>query len=110
MRTAPKRTRGRTHRRSGKAIPEGTGKIRWILPGIVFLLAACGSEGSPLANTERRLVALGNADAPAEMVGGNPTARFTTATDIAGWTGCNANAYAARYGARESKLRLDDLT
>ena len=63
---------------------------------------------TPLANTEWRLVALGNADAPAEVGEGNPTAEFTTATDMTGWTGCNA--YAAKYSARESELRLDDLT
>ncbi len=82
--------------------------MRWLLLGFVFLLVACGGEGNPLANTEWRLVALGNADAPAEVVGGNPTAEFTTAEDMTGWTGCNS--YAARYRARESELRLDDLT
>ena len=82
--------------------------MRWLLLGFVFLLVACGSEGNPLANTEWQLVALGNANAPAEVVGGNPTAEFTTAEDMTGWTGCNS--YAARYRARESELRLDDLT
>ena len=81
--------------------------MRWLLPGLVFLLAACGSEGNPLAGTEWRLVALGNADAPTGVVG-DPTAKFTTAADMTGWTGCNS--YAARYSARESELRLDDLT
>ena len=80
---------------------------RWLLLGFVFLLA-CGSEGNPLANTEWQLVALGNADAPDEVVGGNPTAEFTTDTDMTGWTGCNS--YGARYSARESELRLDDLS
>ena len=80
---------------------------RWFLLGFVFLLAACGSEGNPLANTEWRLVALGKADAPAEVVGGNPTAEFTTASDMTGWTGCNS--YGARYSAREPELRLDEL-
>ena len=56
--------------------------MRWLLLGFVFLLAACGSEGSPLADTEWRLVAMGNADASAEVVGGDPTAEFTTATDM----------------------------
>ena len=37
----------------------------WPPHGFVFLLVACGSEGNPLADTEWRLVALGNADAPA---------------------------------------------
>ena len=82
--------------------------MRWFLLGLVFLLAACGSQGNPLANTEWRLVALGNVDAPAELVGDNPTAKFTTATDMTGWTGCNS--YGARYRARDSELRLNDLT
>ncbi len=81
--------------------------MRWLLLGFVFLLVACSSEGNRLANTEWRLVALGDADAPAGVVG-NATAEFTTATDMTGWTGCNS--YAARYSARESELRLDDLT
>ena len=91
--------------------------MRWLPLAFVFLLAACGGEGNPLAdseestlaNTEWRLVALGDADAPApaEVVGGNPTAEFTTATDMTGWTGCNS--YGARYSARGSELRLDDL-
>ena len=82
--------------------------MRWLLLGFVFLLMACGSEGNPLADTEWRLVALGDANAPAEVVGGDPTAKFTTATDMTGWTGCNS--YGATYSARESELRLDDLT
>ena len=81
--------------------------MRWILLGFVFLLAACGSEENPLANTEWRLVALGNADAPAAVVGGNPTAEFTTATDMTGWTGCNS--YGGGYSVRGSELRLDEL-
>ena len=83
----------------------------WVLFVFAFLIAACGDSGreeDPLANTEWRLVALGNADPPTEVVAGNPTAEFTTATDMTGWTGCNS--YAARYSARESELRLDDLT
>ena len=80
----------------------------WILFVIAFLIAACDGEENPLANTEWRLVALGNADAPTEVVAGNATAKFTTATDMTGWTGCNS--YGARYSARESELRLDDLT
>ncbi len=82
--------------------------MRWLLLGFMFLLAACGSEGNPLADTEWRLVALGNADAPAEVVGGDPTAEFTAAGDMKGWTACNS--YSARYRARESELRLDDLS
>ncbi len=80
----------------------------WLLLGFLFLLAACGSEGNPLSGTEWRLVALGNADAPAEVVVGDPTAKFTTATDMTGWTGCNS--YGARYRARQPELRLDHLT
>ena len=71
-----------------------------------LLLAACGAE-APWTPTEWRLVALGDADAPAEVVGGDPTVRFTTETDMTGWTGCNS--YGARYSARQSELRLDDL-
>ena len=82
--------------------------MRWLLTGFVLLLVACGSERNPLANTDWRLVALGDADAPAGVVGGDPTAEFTTATDMTGWTGCNA--YSARYRVRGSDLRLDDLT
>ena len=84
--------------------------MRWFLLGLglVFLLLACDSEGNPLANTEWRLVAQGDAVALAGAVGGNPTAEFTTATDMTGWTGCNS--YAASYSVRESELRLDDLT
>ena len=40
-------------------------------------------------------------------MGGGPTAEFTTATDVTGWTGCNS--YEARYSVRGSELRLDDL-
>ena len=82
--------------------------MRRLLLGFVFLLAACGGEGNPLADTEWRLVALGDAAAPAEVVGGGPTAEFSTATAMTGWTGCNS--YSARYSARDSELRLDDLT
>ena len=81
--------------------------MRWLLLGFVLLMAACGSEGNPLAETEWRLVTLGNAGAPAEVVAGDPTTKFTTATDMTGWMGCNS--YSARYRARESELRLDDL-
>ena len=82
--------------------------MRWLLPGLVLLLAACGGEGNPLAGTAWRLVALGDAGAPAEVAGGDATARFTTATEMTGWTGCNS--YGARYSVRGSELRLDDLT
>ncbi len=81
--------------------------MRWILLGFMLLLAACGGEGNPLADTEWRLVELGKADGPAAVVGGNPTPEFTTAKDMAGWTGCNS--YSARYSVRGSELRLDDL-
>ncbi len=82
--------------------------MRWLLLAFVLLLAACGGEGSPLADTEWRLVALGNADAPAEVVGGNATAEFTAAGDMTGFTACNS--YSARYSTRDSELRLDDLS
>ena len=82
--------------------------MRRLLLGFVFFLVACGGEGNPLADTEWRLVALGDAGAPAEVVMGNPTAEFATDEDMAGWTGCNS--YGARYSARDSELRLDDLT
>ena len=82
--------------------------MRWLLLVFVFLMAACGTEESPLADTEWRLVALGNADAPAEVVGGNATAEFTAAGDMKGLTACNS--YSARYRARDSELRLDDLS
>ena len=81
--------------------------VRWLLLGFVLLLAACGGEGNPLADTEWRLVALGDADAPAGVVEGNATAEFTAGGDMKGWTGCNS--YSARYSARDSELRLDDL-
>ena len=81
--------------------------MRWLLPGLVLLLAACGSGENPLAGTEWRLVALGDAGAPAAVVGGDATAEFTTATDMTGWTGCNS--YDARYRVRGAELRLDDL-
>ena len=82
--------------------------MRWLLSGFVLLLVACGSDENPLANTEWRLVALGNADAPAAVVGGDPTAKFTTTTDMTGWTGCNA--YGASYSVSGSDLRLDHVT
>ena len=79
-----------------------------LLLGFVFLTFGCGESENPLADTEWRLVALGNSDAPDEVIEGDATAEFTTATDMTGWTGCNA--YGARYSARESELRLDELT
>ena len=81
--------------------------MRWLLLGLVFLLTACDTGGNPLADTEWGLVALGHADAPSEVVGGDATARFTTATDMTGWMGCNS--YGPRYSVRGSKLRLADL-
>ena len=82
--------------------------MRWLLPAFVLLLAACGSDGNPLADTEWRLVALGNADAPSEVVDGNATADFTASGDMRGLTACNS--YSARYSVRGSELRLDDLS
>ncbi len=81
--------------------------MRWLLPGLVLLLAACGSDPNPLADTEWRLVALGDAAAPAGVVGSDAGAEFTTATDMTGWTGCNT--YSASYHTRGSELRLGDL-
>ena len=80
---------------------------RWLLPSLELLLVACGSEENPLADTEWRLVALGDAGAPAGVAGGDATAGFTTATDMTGWTGCNS--YTASYRVRGSELPLDDL-
>lgn len=82
--------------------------MRWLPLALVLLMAACRGEENPLANTEWRLEALGNAGAPAEVTAGNPTARFTTGTDMTGWTGCNS--YGARYTARGQELRLEELT
>ena len=82
--------------------------MRWLLPGLVLLLAACGSGENPLDGTEWRLVTLGDAGAPDAVVGGDANAEFTTATDMTGWTGCNS--YGALYSVRDSELRLDDLT
>ena len=42
--------------------------MRWLLPGLVLLLAACGSGENPLADTEWRLVALGDDGAPAAVL------------------------------------------
>ena len=77
---------------------------------LALVIAGCGAGGEEnrLADTEWRLVALGDASAPDEVAGGNPTAEFTTDTDMTGWTGCNA--YGASYSAGASELRLDDLT
>ena len=80
---------------------------RWLLVGFVFLLAACGGQENPLAGTDWRLVALGDAGAPADVAGGDPTARFTTESDMTGWTGCNS--YGARYSIQGEELRFDDL-
>lgn len=52
------------------------------------------------------MIELGEADSPAAVVAGNPTAEFSTA-DVTGWPGCNA--YAAGYSVRRSELRLADL-
>lgn len=79
----------------------------WILLGFVFLLAACGGSDNPLAETEWRLVELGEAYSPAQVVGDDAGIEFTTATEMTGWTGCNS--YASRYSVRQSDLRLDDL-
>ena len=80
---------------------------RWLLPGLVLLLVACGSEANPLADTEWRLVALGDAGAPAGLARGDADIEFTTNNNMTGWTGCNT--YTASYRVRGSELRLDDL-
>lgn len=41
------------------------GTLHRLLPGLVLLLAACGREANPLAGAGWRLVALGDAGAPA---------------------------------------------
>ena len=82
--------------------------MRWMLLCFVFLLAACGGEGTPLADTEWRLVELGKADSPAQVEGDDVSIQFTIDWDMTGWTGCNS--YASRYSVRQSELRLDDLT
>ncbi len=79
----------------------------WLLPGLMLLLVACGSEENPLADTEWRLVALSDVAAPAEAVGGDAGAKFTTASEMTGWTGCNS--YTASYRVRGSELRFEDL-
>ena len=76
--------------------------------GLVILVSACGTEENPLAGTQWRLVALGDVEAPVRVVEGQVTARFTTSTDVTGWTGCNA--YAAMYRFQGGGLRLDNLT
>ena len=86
----------------------GTVMVIWLLLGLVVLTFGCSDSGNPLSETEWRLVALGNSDAPDQVVDGDATVKFTTATDMTGWTGCNACG--ARYSARESELRLDELT
>lgn len=47
--------------------------MRWLLPGLVLLLAACGSGENPLDGTEWWLVALGDAGAPDAVVGATQT-------------------------------------
>ena len=100
---------------TGRTLPaphlrvRGLALVAGLLLLVSTLLAACGDgDGNPLANSAWRLVALGDADALAEVVGGDPTAEFTTVTDMTGWTGCNA--YGARYRVGDSELRLDELT
>ena len=80
--------------------------MRWILLGFVFLLAACGGEGNPLT-VRSGAGRVGQRRRSAAVLGGDPTARFTTDTDMTGWTGCNS--YAARYSIQGEELRLDDL-
>lgn len=76
------------------------------LLGVVMLAAACDREVNPLAGTTWQLAALGDVQRPAAVVG-EATARFTTAADLTGWTGCNA--YGANYRVRGTELHLDEL-
>lgn len=50
-----------------------------------------------------RLVELGNADSPASVVGGDPTAEFTTAKDM---TGGRVAPHGARYSVWQVELGL----
>ena len=81
--------------------------MRLLLLGFVLLMAACGSGENPLANTEWRLVAMGDAGAPVDVVEGDATAEFTADGDMKGFTACNS--YSAGYSTRDSELRLDEL-
>lgn len=47
----------------------------WQLFGFVMFLVACGVEGDALAGTKWRLIALGDADAPAEAAAGGDSCR-----------------------------------
>ena len=74
----------------------------------LIALAGCGDWASyplPLADTEWRLVELGEIDRTAAAGGAN--IKFTTAADMSGWTGCNA--YDGRYSVRGSELLIEDL-
>ena len=81
--------------------------MRWLLLVLAVALVACNGGGgeNPLADTQWRLVAMGNARAPAATID-DVTAAFTE-TGLDGWTACNA--YAARYSVRGSELRLENL-
>ncbi len=54
-----------------------------LLLGFVLHPAACGREANPLADTEWRLTALGNADVHPEMVGDQVATEFSS-MDIRG--------------------------
>ena len=86
---------------------KGRKLVAWLLFGFALFLVACGSDGDPLAGSEWRLVALGDAAAPAEAAAGDAGAEFGAAGELTGWTGCNS--YAARYRARASEVRLAEL-
>ena len=59
----------------------------WPLLGFVLFLVTCGGDGDPLASTEWRLIALGNADAPLAAAAGDAGAEFGDGAELTGWTG-----------------------
>ncbi len=78
-----------------------------LLVALAFLLAACGGDGNPLADTDWVLVELGDADDPdAAVAGSSPDVQFSE-TGLGGWTGCNS--YSGEYNVRDDELRLADL-
>lgn len=81
--------------------------MHWVPLGLPLLLAACsGGENLP-ADSEWRLVALGDAGAPVESEG-DATVEFARGRNVTGWSTCNS--YSGRYSVRGSELHLDDLS
>ncbi len=76
-----------------------------VLIAALAVLAACG-DANPLADTQWRLIELGEEGSPDTVVVGNLDVQFSE-TEIGGWSGCNA--YAAKYTVRGDKLRLTEL-